>query len=100
VKQDATAFWNRHAKYDFTAEVSWTDYSQDAEAAKAARDMWAGVESYTRGHYVNTVPGAGEKRVRATYGGYYPHLVALKDKYDPQNLFRLNANIKPTTSVA
>jgi FAD binding domain/Berberine and berberine like len=99
VKQDATAFWNRPAKFDFTADVSWTDYSKDAEAAKAARGMWAGVEPFTRGHYVNTVPGASEKRVRATYGDNYPRLVALKDKYDPQNLFRLNANIKPTAQA-
>ncbi len=100
VKQDATAFWNRPAKFDFTADVSWTDYSKDAEAATAARRMWAGVEPFTRGHYVNTVSGAGEKRVRATYGDNYPRLVVLNDWYDPQNLFRLNANIKPTTTIA
>ena len=93
VKQDATAFWNRRAKYDFIADVSWTDYSQDAEAAKAARAMWAGIEPFTRGHYVNTVPGASQTRVRATYGDNYPRLVQLKDKYDPANLFRVNQNI-------
>ena len=40
---------------------------------------------------------AGDERVRATYGEEkYARLVALKDKYDPENLFRLNQNIKPS----
>ena len=38
----------------------------------------------------------GEERVRAAYGENYERLVALKNKYDPTNFFRLNQNIKPT----
>jgi hypothetical protein len=38
----------------------------------------------------------GESLVRAAYGTHYDRLVALKNKYDPTNLFRLNQNIKPT----
>jgi len=98
VKPDATAFWNRPAKYDFLNDVSWTDPAKDEEARKVARAVWAGVEPFTRGHYVNTVPGASSQRVRATYGDNYQRLVALKEKYDPLNLFRLNANIKPGTA--
>jgi len=45
-----------------------------------------------------TEPSADEKRLRATYGDNYPRLVQLKNKYDPKNLFRLNANIRPTVS--
>ncbi|HUI59689.1 MAG TPA: FAD-binding oxidoreductase, partial [Steroidobacteraceae bacterium] len=68
VKQDATAFWNRPAKYDSIVDVSWSDSAKDEEARKAARDVWTGMEPFTRGHYVNTVPGASSQRVRATYG--------------------------------
>jgi FAD/FMN-containing dehydrogenase len=99
VKPDATAFWNRPAKYDFLAEVVWNDSAKDQEAGKAARAIWAGVEPFSRGHYVNTLPEASSQRVRATYGDNYPRLVALKEKYDPLNLFRLNANIKPGTAA-
>jgi FAD/FMN-containing dehydrogenase len=95
VKPDATAFWNRPAKYDFLADVSWSDPAKEAEARKAAREIWAGVEPFSRGHYVNTLPDASSQRVRATYGDNFPRLVALKEKYDPHNLFRLNANIRP-----
>jgi FAD/FMN-containing dehydrogenase len=52
------------------------------------------------GVYVNYLGGEadeGGERVRAAYGPEkYQRLVALKNKYDPTNLFRLNQNIKPT----
>ena len=51
----------------------------------------------TGGAYLNFTP---EDRVRDAYGpDKYGRLVALKDRYDPDNLFRLNQNIKPTRSV-
>ena len=47
--------------------------------------------------YVNNLQGEeGEEGVRAAYGANYERLVALKNKYDPTNFFRLNHNIKPT----
>jgi FAD/FMN-containing dehydrogenase len=98
VKQDATAYWNRHAKYDYLGGTQWADAAQDDLGGKVARDMWAGIQPFTSGYYVNTVPGANDQRLRATYGDNYPRLVALKEKYDPTNLFRLNANIKPGTA--
>ena len=50
-----------------------------------------------KGAYVNFMDADdGEDRVRESYGPNYERLVALKNKYDPTNLFRLNQNIKPT----
>jgi FAD/FMN-containing dehydrogenase len=48
------------------------------------------------GAYVNFMMDEGEDRVKATYGDNYARLVAIKNKYDPQNLFRVNQNIKPS----
>jgi FAD/FMN-containing dehydrogenase len=97
--QSATAFWNRPALYDLLLGGNWTDRSQDQANIRAIREAWAGIEKFTEGYYVNTEPGADDKRVRGTYGGNYARLVQLKDKYDPANLFRLNANIKPTAKT-
>jgi FAD/FMN-containing dehydrogenase len=48
------------------------------------------------GAYVNFMMDEGEERVKATYGNNYGRLVTIKNKYDPNNLFRVNQNIKPT----
>ncbi len=53
------------------------------------------------GAYVNFLMGdEGEDRVKATYGDNYERLVAIKNKYDPENLFRVNQNIKPETVIS
>ena len=46
--------------------------------------------------YVNFLTGDEESRVRAAYGANYDRLVALKNRFDPTNLFRVNQNIRPT----
>ncbi len=95
VKPDATAFWNRWMKYTLLLVGSW-DPSHNDESVRTARAFWSGLEPFTRNYYVNTDVNDDEQRLRATYGDNYPRLVKLKNKYDPTNLFRLNANIKPT----
>jgi FAD/FMN-containing dehydrogenase len=95
VKADATAFWNRWMKYTLLLIGSW-DRSHNDESVRTARAFWGGLEPFTRNYYVNTDVYEGEQRLRATYGDNYPRLMKLKDKYDPTNLFKLNANIVPT----
>jgi len=98
VSQDATAFWTRQATHDLMLGGSWADRSKDAAYIKQLREVWSGVERFTEGFYVNTEPGADDTRVRATYGGNYARLQKIKTHYDPGNLFRMNANIKPTAA--
>jgi FAD/FMN-containing dehydrogenase len=65
--------------------ISWT------------KEYWESVHPYSAGGaYVNFMMEEGEDRVKATYGDNYPRLVSIKNKYDPENLFRVNQNIKPS----
>jgi hypothetical protein len=96
VKPEATAYWNRMAQYELMLDGFWTERAQDQENLRTGRTLWSVFEPFTQGYYVNTEPSSDEKRLRATYGDNYPRLVQLKNKYDPMNLFRLNANVKPT----
>jgi hypothetical protein len=95
VGPEATAYWNRFATHDLLIQARWMDRSRDAQGGKATRDLWDSVKKFTEGYYVNSVPGADDRRLRATYGDNYARLVSIKDKHDPANLFRLNANIRP-----
>jgi FAD/FMN-containing dehydrogenase len=61
-----------------------------------AREYWTALHPYSAGGaYVNFMMDEGLDRVRSTYRDNYPRLAALKAKYDPQNLFRVNQNIRP-----
>jgi hypothetical protein len=94
----ATAFWNRPAAFDFLIDGNWNDPSRAEQYIGAIHSLWDAVVPFTEGYYVNTEPGADDKRLRATYGENYPRLVRLKNQVDPANLFALNANIKPTVA--
>jgi FAD/FMN-containing dehydrogenase len=62
-----------------------------------AKEYWEALHPYSAGGaYVNFMMDEGEDRIRATYRGNYERLVAVKTKYDPLNLFRVNQNIKPS----
>jgi len=63
-----------------------------------ARSLWAATIPVSRGigSYVNAISDTGvDDRVRASYGAKYDRLAAIKTKYDPENVFHRNANIKP-----
>ncbi len=96
VAPTATAYWNRDAEYDLLMGAAWVNHAEDEHNIAVMRDLWKAFEPLTRGYYVNTEPSAAESRVKATYGDNYARMVQIKDKYDPKNLFRLNANIRPS----
>ena len=77
----------------------------DPDAGKAeavtrwGRDYWEAIHPHSmRGGYVNFMMEEGEDRVKATYGPNHARLVEVKTKYDPENVFRVNQNIKPAAS--
>jgi FAD/FMN-containing dehydrogenase len=96
---DATAFGRRDPRYVTNVIGAWFDPTlQDAEIANV-RATAAAVRSFSGGGaYLNFFDAdEGDARIRAAYGdANYERLVALKDRYDPDNVFRLNQNIKPS----
>jgi FAD/FMN-containing dehydrogenase len=101
VAPDTTAFAHRAGKFDFTAVAKWRDPAQDERYITWARDFYEAMWPHmTGGVYVNYLGVEGAERVRAAYGANYDRLAALKAKYDPSNLFRLNQNIPPASKPA
>lgn len=95
VRPDATAFNHRKARFDLVVLGSWEDPATTPANTAWVKGYWDGLEGYTRGYYFNTTIGDSQEKVRANFGENYPRLAALKKRYDPGNLFRLNANVLP-----
>jgi FAD/FMN-containing dehydrogenase len=97
---EATAFSHRDARYLFHPISMWTDPSDDDRMIAANRAFADAMRPFGTGAaYLNFTPEAD--RVRSAYGdAKHARLVALKDVYDPGNLFRLNQNIRPSRATA
>ena len=96
VAGDATAYGNRDAAYDCFPAAIWEDPAEDERHIAWARAFWEAMRPFaTGGVYANNLGEEGDERVRSAYGANYARLAALKAKYDPANLFRLNQNIRP-----
>ncbi len=97
VGNDETAFGHRDAPFDYVIYSFWDDPQESERHIKWTRDFGAAMQPFSVGVYVNELGAEGEDRVRAAYSRQsYERLVALKNTYDPTNLFRLNQNVKPT----
>ena len=97
VRPQETAYFNRGASHNVGVFEAWTMPAQDtARRTEWVRSAWKDIEPQTHGQYVNlAATDDREARVHAAYGDNYPRLAQLKKRYDPGNLFRLNANVKP-----
>jgi FAD/FMN-containing dehydrogenase len=103
VGEDDTALGRRDVRWVYHALSLWMEPDQQTAEAHIA---WAKALSAdiapqtTTGVYLNYTSDQGEERVRSAYGpDKYARLVALKDEYDPSNLFHLNQNIKPSNGA-
>jgi FAD/FMN-containing dehydrogenase len=98
VGQDETAFSHRDAMYDFLMLSGWDDPSEAERNIQWTRQIYDAMKpALHAGIYVNALGEDSAQWIQAAFRPHtYQRLVALKNKYDPTNLFRLNPNIKPT----
>lgn len=95
VPEDGTAFPHRAPEYNLILPASWSDPADTAVNVQWVRELYTGMQPFaTDGYYINYMAEVeSADRARAAYGDNYARLAALKAKYDPTNLFRLNHNI-------
>jgi FAD/FMN-containing dehydrogenase len=97
VPEDATAFPGRKAQHNLNIVGAWQIDDPDPEHHIAwVRQTWEAMRPFSTGGYVNFMSDEPADRLRAVYGSEkYDRLVALKRRYDPENVFRHNQNIAP-----
>jgi FAD/FMN-containing dehydrogenase len=97
VDANETAFVHRNWPYNLIIASMWTDAADTQKNMRWTQQCWEAMQPFAaKAVYVNFLDREGEERVKEAYGTHYERLVALKNKYDPTNFFRLNQNIKPT----
>jgi FAD/FMN-containing dehydrogenase len=101
VSHEATAYTHRDANYVMNVHGRWGDPAADERCIAWTRALFKAAEPYaTGGAYVNFLTQEEGDRVQAAYGPNYDRLLAVKNQYDPTNLFRMNQNIRPATTRA
>jgi FAD/FMN-containing dehydrogenase len=100
VKSAATAFVGRDARYIMNVHGRWSDARDDERVRAWARRAFQDAAPHATGSgYVNFLTEDEAERVAASYGTNYPRLQALKQRFDPGNLFRMNLNITPAATA-
>ena len=95
-----TAFAYRHANFVQLIGAISPDPADNERMIAWAKDYWQALHPYSAGGgYINMNMEETEDRIRASYGGNYARLAAIKAKYDPDNLFRVNQNIQPASAA-
>ncbi|NVF15616.1 FAD-binding oxidoreductase [Vreelandella maris] len=96
VDPQAMAYSSRDANYVLNVHARWETAADDARCITWARDFFARSQPFASGGaYVNFLTEDETDRIAFAYGASYERLVAIKKQYDPENLFRINQNIRP-----
>jgi FAD/FMN-containing dehydrogenase len=94
---DATAYAHRDTRFVMNVHGRWDDRADDERGIRWARDFFnASAPFASGGVYVNFLTADESGRVAAAYGPNYARLAQVKRRYDPDNLFRVNQNIRPS----
>jgi FAD/FMN-containing dehydrogenase len=99
VPDSATAFGHRAWPYNFVVTSAWSDPNDSERNIAWTREFFDAMRPFAaKGAYVNYLGGdEGVDGLKAAYGAKLQRLAALKAKFDPTNLFRMNQNIAPTS---
>jgi len=98
VKPEETAFVKRDSPFMIGIESNWDDPASDDENIGWARDVFSDLQRFSPGGIYLNFPGfaeEGEELMKNAYDANYSRLQAVKRKYDPDNFFRNNFNIRP-----
>lgn len=96
VPADSMAYAHRDAKFALNVHGRWDQAADDERCIAWAREFFESSAPYASGTvYVNFMTKDEVDRIAAAYGSNYDRLVQIKRKYDPENVFHLNQNIKP-----
>ena len=96
-----SAFGHRDAPFIVNLVGTWEDPRENERHIAWAKESFAALRSFATGGYVNFMGDEGNEGTRAAYGEErLKRLVAVKDKYDPENMFRFNQNIQPSHKSA
>jgi FAD/FMN-containing dehydrogenase len=96
VASDATAYAHRDVKFVMNVHGRWDSAAEDDDCVSWSREFFEAARPYASGGvYVNFMSADEIDRVAAAYGANYERLARIKQRYDPDNLFRMNQNIRP-----
>ncbi|HVO93661.1 MAG TPA: FAD-binding oxidoreductase [Terriglobales bacterium] len=96
IAPDAMAYGHRDAKFVLNVHGRWDEAKDDQKCIAWAREFFKASAPYaSAGAYVNFMTEEENDRIVAAYGANYQRLVQIKKRYDPENIFHLNQNIKP-----
>lgn len=98
ISPDATAFPQRDTHFVMNVHARWRGEEMDMPCIEWARQLFETVKPHAAGTaYVNFMPADEADRVETAYGGNYRRLAEVKQRYDPDNFFRMNQNVRPVT---
>jgi hypothetical protein len=96
VSENETAFAHRRTPFLLNLHTRWREASDDKKCLSWAKEMHTATQPFAKGVYVNFLSQEGEDRVKEAYTPEeWQRLVNVKKKWDPNNLFRINQNIRP-----
>ncbi len=94
--EGGTSYPHRQSEFDLVIISNWTSPDEDEKNITWTRKFFDSMAPFLSHRvYMNALGVEGDERVKEAYGDNYERLVALKNKYDPTNLFCMNQNIKP-----